>query len=338
VASLTEWMRFLLIASIDPDSRELLSLTEETRKHLVKMVEGVSTEHLLSLLSMIADAENNIKRASHQRYLLETVILRMANVRAIARVSDIVEMLKSPGSDSGRGRGPGGAGPAGGKTPASGSGGKARGGAGQGSHGRGPKGRSGDGRGASSADAGPAAPGRAAGLSAAVAFEGVQPGGIIQCWQDVLDNIRETKIGLASVLDLCEPPRLSEGVYWIEAPSSFHESQVRKGQNLRILTEHVQKLTNTPVTIKTRVKPKEETAPHYGSPAGREVGVSLGAAPHADRQETGPEPEAPVQPGAADIAAVIEKDPVIRALVENLGGKVVGIRRRKAGAKRHDQA
>ena len=34
---------------------------------------------------------------------------------------------------------------------------------------------------------------------------------------------------------------------------------------------------------------------------------------------------------AADIASVVDKDPVIRSLIETLGGKVVGIRRRKAG-------
>jgi hypothetical protein len=43
------------------------------------------------------------------------------------------------------------------------------------------------------------------------------------------------------------------------------------------------------------------------------------------RRKTG----APIEPQAADIASVVEKDPVVKALVENLGGKVVGIRRRK---------
>jgi DNA polymerase-3 subunit gamma/tau len=260
VASLTEWIRYLLIASIDPESRELLSLTDEIRAELLKAVDSVSTEHLLSLLSMIADAESNIKRASHQRYLLETVILRMANVKSIARVSDIVQMLKKMESKGTQGSGAPTPKP---KPAAESTRGKGR-----------------------------AAQKRDGGLRSAAA------GDVVTSWQDVIEHLRESKASLASILDLCEPPSLSEGVYWLYLPSSFHESQVLKSQNLRILTEEVQKLTNTSVTIRTRVK------------AGLDEGK---------------------QSQARDIASVLEKDPVVRALVENLGGKVVGIRRRKGG-------
>jgi DNA polymerase-3 subunit gamma/tau len=346
VASLTEWIRFLLIASIDPKSRELLSLTEETRKNLVKMVKGVSTEHLLSLLSMIADAENNIKRASHQRYLLETVVLRMAHVKAIARVSDIVEMLKRPGAVGGSGGGGRstepkggtrgtGAGPSGktsasGPTPAGASRKKAGG----------PKPEKGKSAGGAvdtlEPDMDMSAPGQEAAACAA------QSGDVIQSWQDVIEHLRETKIGLASILDLCEPPKLSEGVYWINVPSQFHQSQVRKGQNMRILTEHVQKITNTSVTLKTRVKAKEDpiagSEPQTADAAegGEEVVENRGethpdtwADPAPGRAaESRPGTRKPAEPQAADIASVVEKDPVVRALVENLGGKVVGIRRR----------
>jgi len=360
VVSLTEWIRFLLIASIDPKSRELLSLAEETRKNLVKMVKGVSTEHLLSLLSMIADAENNIKRASHQRYLLETVVLRMANVKAIARVSDIVEMLKSPGAVGGSGGGPrpsgtgsGGKAPSSGPEPGTGSPGKA----------------------SSPPQAGKAAPGRPKpekGKSAGGAVDtlepgmdmsspgpeavrdGAQTGDVIQSWQDVIEHLRETKIGLASILDLCEPPKFSEGIYWINVPSQFHQSQVRKGQNMRLLTEQVQKITNTSVTLKTRVKVMKdpiarpepeaadaaetdrragaETRAGAESAAGRDAGPGYDARPVSEA-EPPRETRAPAEPRAADIASVVEKDPVIRALVENLGGKVVGIRRRKENPK-----
>jgi hypothetical protein len=362
VASLTEWIRFLLIASIDPKSRELLSLTGETRKNLVKMVKGVSTEHLLSLLSMIADAENNIKRASHQRYLLETVVLRMANVKTIARVSDIVEMLRRPGAPGGSGSADGsgtGAGQGGGAVSGGGSGpagkprasGRGPGGASPGKAGRpGPeKGRSAGGavdtleRGADLSSPGlQVAGGGPVGQGAVT--DGAQVGDVIQSWQDVIEHLRETKMGLASILDLCEPPRLSEGVYWINVPSQFHESQVRKGQNMRILTEQVQKITNTSVTFKTRVKvmddrispPEPEVAGGTGAgtdEAADEAAV-YGAAPGheaAPVPEDEPRPRAggAVEPRAADIAAVVERDPVIRALVRNLGGKVVGIRRRK---------
>ncbi len=335
VVSLTEWIRFLLIASIDPKSRELLSLTEETRKRLVKMAKGVSTEHLLSLLSMIADAENNIKRASHQRYLLETVVLRMANVKAIARVSDIVEMLKSGGAAGGQRGGAGsptGPGPAG-KAPASGP----ESGSSSGKKASRPP-RPDKGKSAGSA-ADTLAPDMAMRSPAADAAPGgAQKGDVIQSWQDVIEHLRETKIGLASILDLCEPPKLSEGIYWINVPSQFHQSQVRKGQNMRILTEQVQKITNTSVTFKTRVKVMEEaiaaTESATGPAAESDRRTESATWPEAETRagaEPGPEMRAPIDRQAADIASVVEKDPVIRARVESLGGKVVGIRRRKEG-------
>jgi DNA polymerase III gamma/tau subunit len=253
-SSLIEWIRFLMIVSIDPGSNELLSLTGETRESLSHEVEGVSTEHLLSLLSMLTEAENNIKRAGHQRYLLESVLLRMSTVKSIARIGDLISLLKKGGDVSGSGSEPPGE-----KAKAD----------------------------TASKPAKPAAKKPAKGGSAKAAS-----GDMVGMWQDLIESLRETKASLASILDLCEPPRVSEGVYWLQLPSSFHESQVLKGQNLRILTREMEKLTNTTVVLKTQVK------------------------------ATGKEDD-------VDLSAIVEKDPVVRALVENLGGKIVGVRQQK---------
>jgi DNA polymerase-3 subunit gamma/tau len=258
VGALTEWIRYLLVFSIDPDTRELQGLTDDTRGTIADQAKDMNTQHLLTLLSMIADAEDKIKRASHQRYLLESVILRMANVKSIARVSDIVEMLNR--ADGG------------GIIPASG-GAKAK---------AAPK----------QARPKPEPPHRKARMTSGTAD-------LVSSWQEVIESLRETKVSLASILDLCEPPEFLEGIYWLQLPTAFHESQVLKGQNLRILTEEVRKLTNNSVTIKTKVKTDERIE----------------------------------SPGIDDIASVVDNDPVIKSLAESLGGKVVGIRRRKdAGA------
>jgi DNA polymerase-3 subunit gamma/tau len=256
VASLTEWIRYLLIASIDPESRELLSLTDETRKELVEEVRHVTTEHLLSLLSMIADAENTVKRASHQRYLLESVLLRMANVKSIAKIADVVAMLKKS-EGGGRSR----------RRPAS----------------------------QTAPETGKSVPPKSDKRKKAAHEAGtVTPtASVVNLWQDVVEGLRDTKASLASILELCEPPKLSEGVYWLQLPSTFHESQVLKGQNLRILTKQLEKLTHTSVVLKTEVKQNKT-------------------------QET-----------VEDLAQVVNKDPVVRALIENLGGKVVEVRQQK---------
>ena len=267
VVSLTEWIRYLLIVSVDAESRELESLTDETRRELREETDGVTTEHLLSLLAMIADSEDTIKRAGHQRYLLESVLLRMAHVRSIAKISSLVELLK----------GTGGEGPAEG-TPVK----------------------------PAPADRRPGAGPKKTPKKKASDLGSVQTStaGMVSGWHDVVEGLRETKTVLASILDLCEPPKLSEGVYWLQVPTSFHESQVLKGQNLRILTQEVQKLTNTPVVIRTRVRDKAAEVVKDTAPA---------------------EPE----PTTEDLAALVSKDPVVRTLIENLGGKVVGIRPQK---------
>jgi DNA polymerase-3 subunit gamma/tau len=253
VTSLTEWIRYLLIASIDPESRELLALTDETRKELAEEIGGITTEHLLGLLSMIAEAENTIKRATHQRYLLEAVLLRMTHIKSIAKISDLVAMLK--GGKEGE--------PAATEVRAE----KQR----------------------KPASKKPAKPRRESQETA-----GAVTANIVNLWQDVIEGLRETKASLASILDLCEPPKLSEGAYWLQLPSAFHESQVRKGQNLRILTQQLQKLTNTSVILKTSVK--------------------------QDSTDKAP-----------DFSAVADKDPLVKALIENLGGQVVEIRQQKKG-------
>jgi DNA polymerase-3 subunit gamma/tau len=255
VSSLTEWVRFLLIASIDPESRELISLTDETRRELAEEVTGTTTEHLLSLLSMVADSENTVKRAGHQRYLLESVLLRMANVKAIAKVSDIVALLKQPQGGGG----------AEGQTP------------------KPTKGAPGTRKRTTGKKDQHSAIGHAAPVRGAA--------NIVNLWQDVIEGLRETKASLASILELCEPPKLSEGAYWLQLPSTFHESQIHKGQNLRILTRQIEKLTNTSVVLKTKVREKKDTI--------------------------------------QDLADVVSKDPVVRTLMESLGGKVVEIRQQR---------
>jgi DNA polymerase-3 subunit gamma/tau len=281
VVSLTEWIRYLLIASIDAQSRELQSLTDETRQELAGEVEGVTTEHLLSLLSMIADAEDSVKRAGHQRYLLEAVLLRMTHVRSIAKISTLVDMLKKMES----GGPPGDKGIKAAKTP--------------------PR------------EA--AAPKKTPKKKTAGTGQVPPPvAGVVTGWQDIVEGLRETKTALASILDLCEPPKLSEGVYWLHVPSSFHESMVLKGQNLRILTQEFQKLTNTTAVIRTRVRD----------------GAGEADADPVRADTVRPKEE----PTTEDLVALVNKDPVVKSLIENLGGKVVGIRQQKKDSSQGEPA
>lgn len=274
--SLIEWIRYLLVTSIDAESRELLSLTAETREELAREALALTTEHVLCLLSMITEAENNLKRASHQRYLLESVILRMTRVKAISKISDLIRLLE--GMEGGKGAG--GTRRAGGpvadvKSPEEKHRGiRAEGGSHQPQQGE--------------AKGDPRLRGPAHTVSRADAV----PVDAAKIWQELIESLRENKASLASILELCEPPAFCEGVLWLALPSAFHESQVLKSENLRILTQRMEKLTNTSVVLKTKIlNAKEEKTSHH--------------------------------------AAIADKHPIIRALIDNLGGKIVDVRRER---------
>lgn len=315
-ATLIEWIRYLLISSIDPGSRELQSLTAEMRQELAGEARLLSSEQLLCILGMLTHAEDGLKRASHQRYLLESVILRMTRIKAVAKVADLIRMLEGQGEATGTGQ----AGSAGkgelGSVGSRGAGGeRGAGGPSPGSEARnraGTVGQSGLGV-AGAARAGQAGAraaetqgvgrvmGDGRGPSGAAPVPQAGKSDVVRAWSEVVESLRETKASLASILDLCEPPAFSDGAFWLMLPSAFHQSQVMKSENLRILTQKIGELTNRSVILRTKIAD--------GKSDGKEVG---GRRALED---------------AAQYDAIAEKNPIVRALIENLGGKIVDIRR-----------
>ncbi|MFZ1947754.1 MAG: DNA polymerase III subunit gamma/tau [bacterium] len=300
VASLTEWTRNLLVTSIDPDSRELQALSPEARRELTEAAAALSSEHLLCVLSMLAEAEDSLKRATHQRYLLESVILRITRIKSVARVSDLIKVLDGMGGAK--------AAPGGGAReatrravpPTEG----ARRGGGSGSPGKGPD-RPPDREAAGGAAARSATTGDSASATAqagdraqasdyagaAMLGAAVDP---VKAWQEVVESLRETKASLASILDLCEPPCSYDGALWLALPSAFHQSQILKGDNFRMLTRKIQELTNTTVVLKTRI-----------------------ADANAEKASQ----------DSSQLDAIADRHPIVKALIHNFGGKIVDVRR-----------
>jgi len=271
-SNLIERMRYLVVASIDPASRELEALAAETRAQVAEEAGGLATEHLLCLLAMAAEAEDRIKRASHQRYLLEAVLLRMTKIKAVSKISDLVRMLGE--FEGGKGSEP-----------------AKRAGTSEPRTNKPPEGKatfSGTGvaGGARSASSVRAEPPKPEAPSRAGKGDARDVGGL---WQEIIESFRESKASLASILDLCEPPVFADGVIWLGLPSAFHEGQVLRGDNLKILTQKIRELTNTSVILRTRiVSAKDKTASHH--------------------------------------EAIADKHPIVRALIQNLGGKIVDVR------------
>jgi DNA polymerase-3 subunit gamma/tau len=358
--SLVEWIRNILITSIDPESRELAALSTEARRELAEEARSISTEHILSILAMLTETEDRIKRATHQRYLLESVLLRATRVKSVAKVSDLIKMLETMGGGTGAGgMGVGGKGAGGGSA---GSGGAGSGGGAP----SGPMGRSdgpgGHGRTGSKPGAGPASKAdgvrtdgiRTDGIrsdasrtDSGTRTDGAAPGGRVICtglgpnavglWLDVVESLRETRVSLASILDLCEPPAYSDGALWLMLPSTFHQSQVLRGDNFRILTQKIEKLTNTSVVLRTRVVDADRAADADGVSAkgARPTGATpSGATPNQARADEVKSSQ------DASFDAIADRHPIVKALVRNLGGKIVDVRRgrqRTPGGERSSQ-
>jgi len=255
-SAVLDHIRLMLVASIDAESRELESLADEVRAATVESAKKVGTERLLTMLTMLTRSDTSIRRSTHQRYILEAVLLRMASIGSLVKIEDMIGALEKLKDTNGR------------------TGGKART---KPAPRRKTAGAAGDEPGGAESRREPAPGGGAlAGMAAA--------------WKNVVESLRGTKASLASVLELGHPSSPESGVLMIEFNNKFHEDQVRKGRNLRILTDAVEKLTNTSVVIKTRVK--------SGGP---------GAGPRKSGE-------------------IAERDPVVRAIVEKMGGRVRGIR------------
>jgi DNA polymerase-3 subunit gamma/tau len=279
-AAVMEHIRFMLVASIDAESRELMSLGDKLREATVKSAGALSTEHLLTLLTMLSKSETSIKRATHQRYILEAVLLRMASIGSLVNIKDVIATVEKIKGSGGAGR------PAAGKAAP-----KAAPAPGKGTTGPGKSAR--------------AAPGHGT-ENPAESFESAEPAeapvrrgaarGIAGVWSNVVESLRNTKASLASVLELGKLSNPESGVLMIEFDSKFHEDQVRKGKNLQILTDAVEKLTNTSVVIKTKVKRDR----------------------NGDR-------------GTRDNNEIAAREPVVRAIIDKFGGRVRRIRRPKDG-------
>jgi DNA polymerase-3 subunit gamma/tau len=261
--ALMEHIRFMLVASIDPGSRELLSLGDKLREETVKAAESQSTEYLLTMLTMLSQSETSIKRAAHQRYVLEAVLLRMASIESLVNIKDVIAAVKNMGGKSGR--------------PARG----------RGVHSDKAEKKSSSSKKTDAAE-------RSGGGSRGAEYS--PAGGITGMWNSVVESLRGTRASLASVLDLGELTSPESGVLMLEFNSKFHEDQVRRGKNLQILTDAVEKLTNTSVVIKTKVR----------SGAGESS-------------------------GNRDVNEIAAREPLVKAIIDKMGGRVRRIRRPKDG-------
>ncbi len=240
--SLIEHLRLLLLYMIDPQSREIQSLADQVQETIAKDCEGATAEQVLAMLSILTESEGVIKRSTYPRFVLETVLLRMASLKSVRKITDLIDALENRAQ---------GARPLEQKTSRD------------------------DCKESDSSNRHPHVDGT--------------------IWNEAVERIRKVKASLASVLDNCIVKSVEGGRFVLQLPTAFHEKQILSKANLKMLTEELEKLTNTTVEIQTHV-------------------ASRGEERRVDQE------------------AIARKEPVVRAIIEGLGAKVTGIR------KRHDRS
>jgi DNA polymerase-3 subunit gamma/tau len=78
LAEITEWVRGMVLVSVDPSLAGLVPLVEEDRLLLTERARGFSKGRLLALVRAVMEAEREIKNTATPRMIMELLALKMA--------------------------------------------------------------------------------------------------------------------------------------------------------------------------------------------------------------------------------------------------------------------
>jgi DNA polymerase-3 subunit gamma/tau len=94
--SLCDYFRHLMLLCIGgSEMEELVDLPAEEREHLKKIAEGTTTETVFLYFQMVLKGEEDIRRSTLPRAVLEMLLLRMAQLPRLESLPGIMEKLSS---------------------------------------------------------------------------------------------------------------------------------------------------------------------------------------------------------------------------------------------------
>jgi DNA polymerase III subunit gamma/tau len=90
VRELTKVIRDLMIVSVDPSRIDDGELAESERGRLTQLASRFSREDLMRAFDLLANAEQEIRTASHPRYQFEMVLLKWMHLRKLVPLTDLL--------------------------------------------------------------------------------------------------------------------------------------------------------------------------------------------------------------------------------------------------------
>jgi DNA polymerase-3 subunit gamma/tau len=92
---LLDHLRSLLVVKLTPKAGEILGLAPEAVRELERRGADVEIPHVELTLRFLLDAEGEMRRASQPRYVLEMLLVRMAEARGLQSLGSLVRRLES---------------------------------------------------------------------------------------------------------------------------------------------------------------------------------------------------------------------------------------------------
>src|SRR4029434_4701194 len=83
-------VRDLMIVSVDPSRVGDGELAEGERERLTQLASRFSREYLVGAFALLADAEQEIRTASHPRYQFEMLLLKWMHTRKLVPLTDLL--------------------------------------------------------------------------------------------------------------------------------------------------------------------------------------------------------------------------------------------------------
>ena len=93
--ALMNYFRDLLVALVAEDSAQLVDLTPEEAKELKGLAQNMGQEKLQRCFHLLMETEREIRYAASPQVILEMALLKMASLRPLVAVADILAKVRS---------------------------------------------------------------------------------------------------------------------------------------------------------------------------------------------------------------------------------------------------
>ncbi len=90
---LLDHLRYLLLVKIDPQTPELVGLSQDDQKRYKEQGAGIEEEDLLRMTALVSETVNDLKYSRRPRFLLEMLVVKLAKMETTVQLKELVQDL-----------------------------------------------------------------------------------------------------------------------------------------------------------------------------------------------------------------------------------------------------